>query len=162
MPDPVPASLFESLYDRFLATPELVEAFGHDEDDGPHKFWLDAVDSGAEGGPGVPVPPPYIVYSDLGSGPGSITFGRAHVRSMTVLLKTFAMGQAEAHRLGELVNAALLYPSRSRTPHRWDGGREIAATVIGDRTTMIPGRGVAGRQLYGRYSRFAVLVAGQY
>lgn len=157
-------SLFEAMRLRFVADAGLVAEFGHDEAGGPHKFWMDSVGAGDdEEGAGVPVGPPYVVASVLGSsGPVGMTFARGFTRPTVVLLKTFAASQAEADRLGGLVNAALLNPSRDRPPLDWDGGRETASAEADDRSMEIPGRGVSGQQLYGRYTRFVVDVAGRY
>lgn len=155
-------SLSEALAGRFAGTPSLVAAFGHVEAGGPHKFWLDAVDSGSDGA-GVAVPPPYVVCSVLGSGGDrDLTFDRGYGEDVAVLLKTFATDPAEAARLGGLVNDALLSPSKARPPLAWDGGREVGTRRGDDRTQAIPGRGVAGSQLYGRYTRWTVSVAGRY
>lgn len=158
---PLADSLADALYLRFAADAGLVSAFGHD-DDGPVKFWIDEVASGDGDTAGVIVPPPYVVASVLGSGPAGVTFGRGYTRNVAVLLKTFATTRAEADRLGGLVSAALLDPSLGREPLLWVGGAESASQPLDDRTTTIPGRGGPGGKLYGRYSRFAVLVSGQF
>jgi hypothetical protein len=161
---PPPASLFEALHDAFVDDEGLVAAFGHDEANGPHKFWLDEVaggDGGADG-PGASVPPPYVVCSVLGATGAGLTFSGGYTRTVTVLLKTFAATAAEANRLGGIVNDALLAPSEGRPRHAWVGGNEVTTLPLDDRTTKIPGRGGPGGQLYGRYSRFGVIVSGQY
>ena len=121
------ASLIDAMHDRFAADAGLVAEFGHVED-GPAKFWAGAVEGGDEGV--AVISPPYLVVSDLGSGAAGLSFARGFSRPVTVLLKTFAASRSEADRLGGLVNAALLNPSRSRPRLAWDGGSTTVDEVL--------------------------------